>query len=127
MDKLILMRREDILFQKGIKAFNERNFYDAHEYWEELWLDYKLDDSKFIQGLIQLAVSYYHLFNNNLNGAKSMIKKCLGKLENFDKSWGIDVNDLKNQVQDVKNHFNNINYTNEFIDSYIILLKVSHE
>ena len=43
------MGREDILFQKGIKAFNERNFYDAHEYWEELWLDYKLEDSKFIQ------------------------------------------------------------------------------
>ena len=120
------MGKEDILFQKGIKSFNERNFYDAHEYWEELWLDYKLDDSKFIQGLIQLAVSYYHLFNNNLNGAKSMIKKCLGKLENFDKSWGIDVNDLKNQVQDVKYHFNNISYTNEFIDSYIIILKVSH-
>ena len=121
------MGREDILFQKGIKAFNERNFYDAHEYWEELWLDYKLEDSKFIQGLIQLAVSYYHLFNNNLNGAKSMIKKCLGKLENFDKSWGIDVNDLTNQVLDVKNHINNINYTAEFIDSYIIMLKVTHE
>lgn len=41
------MGREDILFQKGIKAFNERNFYDAHEYWEELWLDYKLEDKKF--------------------------------------------------------------------------------
>ena len=121
------MAREDILFQKGIKAFNKRNFYDAHEYWEELWLDYKLEYSKFIQGLIQLAVSYYHLFNNNLNGAKSMIKKSLGKLENFDKSRGIDVNNLKNQVQDVINHFNNISYTNEIIDSYIIILKVKHE
>ena len=121
------MGREDILFQKGVKAFNERNFYDAHEHWEELWLDYKLEDSKFIQGLIQLAVSYYHLFNSNLNGAKSMIKKCLGKLENFDKSRGIDVNDLKNQVQDVKNHINNIDYTGYNIDSYIIKLKVIHE
>ena len=121
------MRREDILFQKGIKAFNEKNFYEAHEYWEELWLDYKLDDSKFIQGLIQLAVSYYHLFNNNLNGAKSMIGKCLGKLDDFDRSWGIDVNDLKNKVQDVKYHFNNINYPHEIIDRYIIILKVSHE
>ena len=127
MDKQIQMGKKDILFKKGIKAFNDRNFYDAHEYWEELWLDYKLEDSKFIQGLIQLAVSYYHLFNNNLNGAKSMIKKCLGKLENFDKSWGINVNDLKNQVQDVKNHINNINYTGDNIDSYIITLKVVHE
>ena len=121
------MGREDILFQKGVKAFNERNFYDAHEYWEELWLDYKLEDSKFVQGLIQLAVSYYHLFNNNLNGAKSIIKKCLVKLENFDKSRGIDVNDLKNQVKDVQCQFNNINYTNEYKDSYIISLNVIHE
>ena len=121
------MEREEILFQKGIKAFNERNFYDAHEYWEEIWLDYKLEDSTFIQGLIQLAVSYYHLFNKNLNGAKSMIKKCLVKLENFDKSRGIDVNDLKNQVKDVQCQFNNINYTNEYKDSYIISLKVIHE
>jgi len=122
------MERKDILFQKGIKAFNDRNFYDAHEYWEELWLNYKLDDSKFIQGLIQLAVSYYHLFNNNLNGAKSMISKCLGKLEkNIDKSWGIDVNELKNKVQDVKKHINNITYIEEINDSYIIILNVSHE
>ena len=120
------MERKDILFQKGIKAFNDRKFYDAHEYWEELWLDYKLDDSKFIQGLIQLAVTYYHLFNNNLNGAKSMIKKCLGKFENFDKSWGIDVNELKNQVQDVQYHFNKIRYMTEFTNSYIIILKASH-
>ena len=56
-----------------------------------------------------------------------MIGKCLGKLDDFDKSWGIDVNDLKNKVQDVKYHFNNINYSHEFIDRYIIMLKVSHE
>ena len=121
------MTKEDELFQKGINAFNKRCFYDAHEYWEELWLDYKLEDSKFIQGLIQLAVSYYHLFNNNLNGAKSMIKKCLGKLENFDKSRGIDVNDLKNQVKDVQKHTNNISISSEFKDSYIILIKVIHD
>ena len=122
-----MIDKKQELFIKGIELFNNKEFYNAHEYWEELWLDYKLDDSKFIQGLIQLAVSYYHLFNNNLNGAKSMIKKCLGKLEDFDKSWGIDVDNLKNEVQDVNIHFNNINNTNEFIDSYIILLKVSHE
>ena len=42
------MYTEDILFQKGIQAFNKKKFYDAHEYWEELWLEYKLDDAKFI-------------------------------------------------------------------------------
>ena len=31
---------KDILFLKGLKSFNESDFYDAHEYWEELWSDY---------------------------------------------------------------------------------------
>ena len=61
------MTKDDQLFNQGIAAFNKRQFYDAHEYWEELWLEYKLDDAKFIQGLIQLAVSYFHFFNKNLN------------------------------------------------------------
>ena len=51
------MTKEDELFNKGIIAFNNRQFYDAHEFWEDLWLNYKLEDAKFIQGLIQLAVS----------------------------------------------------------------------
>ena len=51
------------LFQQGIDSFNKMRFYDAHEYWEELWLEYKLNDALFVQGLIQLAVSYFHFFN----------------------------------------------------------------
>ena len=45
------MTKEETLFQKGMDAFNKRKFYDAHEYWEELWLDYQLNDAMFIQGL----------------------------------------------------------------------------
>ena len=52
------------------------NFIEAHEAWEDLWSDYNLDDKKFIQGLIQLSVSFVHLENNNLNGARSLLKKC---------------------------------------------------
>ena len=121
------MGREDILFQKGIKAFNKRNFYDAHEYWEELWLDYKLEDSKFIQGLIQLAVSYYHLFNNNLNGAKSMIKKCLGKFEGNEIVREIDVGVLKGQIEQVHEYFNSINKYSDITDTYILTLNVIHD
>ena len=35
------------LFLKGIELFKNREFYDAHEYWEKLWLEYQLDDKKF--------------------------------------------------------------------------------
>ena len=121
------MKKEDVLFNKGIEAFNNREFYDAHEYWEELWLDYKLNDAQFIQGLIQLAVSYFHFFNQNLNGARSMLKKCLKKINSIEVARGIDVIELKSQICNVQKYFNKIDNTNDNADSYIILLKVIHE
>ena len=120
------MYTEDILFQKGIQAFNKKKFYDAHEYWEELWLEYKLDDAKFIQGLIQLAVSYFHLFNQNLNGARSMIRKSLGKFESFDKARGMDVAKLSKEVLRVQSYYNDIDKDSVINGSYIIMLKVVH-
>ncbi|SVC63873.1 uncharacterized protein METZ01_LOCUS316727, partial [marine metagenome] len=36
------MKNDVYLFQQGVDAFNNRCFYDAHEFWEELWLEYKL-------------------------------------------------------------------------------------
>ena len=81
------------LFDSGLKLFNDRKFYDAHEYWEELWLEYRLIDKKFIQALIQLTVAYYHLSTGNIKGAKSLLNKSLNKMEMFAPSnRGIDVN-----------------------------------
>ena len=117
------MSKQDQLFKQGIKAFNERKFYDAHEYWEELWLEYKLEDAKFIQGLIQLAVSYFHLFNQNLKGTRSMIRKCLGKFKFFDTVRGMDVKELIEMIERVQVHLNTINNTSDIEDSYIIKLK----
>ena len=121
------MTKEDELFNKGVIAFNNRQFYDAHEFWEDLWLNYKLEDAKFVQGLIQLAVSYFHFFNKNLNGARSMMKKCLTKFEPYQRVRGVDVISLKTQIIRVQNYFNEIEDTSIIEDSYIITLKVIHE
>tara|TARA_B110000438_G_scaffold302321_1_gene359667 strand:+ start:167 stop:532 length:366 start_codon:yes stop_codon:yes gene_type:complete len=121
------MGSEIELFNKGIDAFNNRNYYDAHEYWEEIWIDYKLQDARFIQGLIQLSVSYFHYFNANLKGAKSMLRKCLTKFEGYKVVRGIDVESLVLEIlllqldyQDKEN--NSINK-----DIYTISLKVLDE
>ena len=121
------MTKEEKLFNKGIIAFNNRQYYDAHEFWEDLWLNYKLEDAKFVQGLIQLAVSYFHFFNKNLNGARSMMKKCLTKFEPYQNERGMDIQGLKKQIITVQNYFNEIMDTSYIADSYIIVLKVKHE
>ena len=74
---------EDKLFIKGIGLFNQKKFYDAHESWEELWSEYRLKDEMFIQGLIQLAVAYFHITNLNLKGSRNLFNKCLPKLKKF--------------------------------------------
>ena len=122
-----LMQNEKDIFKKGVLAFNEKRFYDAHEYWEDLWVNHKLKDAKFIQGLIQLAVSYFHLFNQNLNGARSMIRKSRGKFDSFETVRGINVLDLIDEIKRVDEHMNNIDEVSYFKDNYIISLKVNYE
>ena len=71
---------KEALFQKGLMEYEKGDYFEAHEAWEDLWSDYNLSDRKFIQGLIQLAVSFVHLRNGNMNGARSLLKKCSEKL-----------------------------------------------
>ena len=120
------LKKEEQLFTDGMYAFNSRKFYDAHEFWEELWLDYKLEDAKCIQGLIQLAVSYFHLFNDNLKGARSMIRKSLTKFQDFKSCRGIDISRLIEEIEGVQTHFNHIDKKSDIKDIYIITLKVIH-
>ena len=87
------------LFKDGIKAFESHRFYDAHEYWEDLWSDYRLVDAKFIQGLIQLAVGYFHITNLNRNGAKGLFNKCIPKLELYSPKYkDIDIDNILESI-----------------------------
>ena len=61
------------LFQEDLKHYRTGDYFEAHESWEELWSDYYLMDRKFIQGLIQLSVSFVHLETGNIKGAKSLL------------------------------------------------------
>ena len=102
------------LFQAGLKFFNDKNFYDAHEKWEDLWSDYYLKDRLFIQGLIQLSVSFVHLKNNNMNGAKSLLNKCKQKFEGFDIQRGIDVKKLLISIEKVQDNYDHIKSSEDF-------------
>ncbi len=87
------------LFQNGLTCFKNGSFFDAHEEWETLWSDYYLPDRDFIQGLIQLSVSFVHLSNGNLIGTKSLLKKCQKKFNNFSGDCrGINVDNLKKDL-----------------------------
>lgn len=53
----------------GIVYFNERDFFEAHEVWEDLWGETSGPERRFYQALIQAAVALHHFGNGNLKGA----------------------------------------------------------
>ena len=45
--------------ERGAALFNEGLFWEAHEAWEEAWLELEDQPKLFLQGLIQIAAGYY--------------------------------------------------------------------
>ena len=98
--------KKEQLFFDGLQAYEEKDFFEAHELWEELWSEYYLDDKTFIQGLIQLAVSFVHLGNGNLKGAKSLLKKSTDKFSSYSGLHrGINIDKLKQQIVIIINEY----------------------
>jgi hypothetical protein len=64
----------DPRYLAGILFFNERDFFEAHEVWEDLWADSGAPERRFYQGLIQAAVGLYHFGNGNLGGAAKLYR-----------------------------------------------------
>ena len=68
---------------EGIELFNDSDFFAAHDFFEDLWMEAKKNDKLFYQGLVQVSVGCFHLICGNFNGAKSQISKGINKLLDF--------------------------------------------
>ncbi|MCE2484868.1 MAG: DUF309 domain-containing protein [Desulfurellaceae bacterium] len=66
--------------RKGVLLFNHRLFFEVHEVLEAQWIQEVDPERRFLQGLIQIAVAFYHLGNHNLNGALSLLGDGLDKI-----------------------------------------------
>jgi uncharacterized protein len=86
---------ENQQFERGIAHFNEREFFEAHEVWEEIWLRAPVPEKRFLQGLIQVAAALHHSQRGNSRGTKSLLAAGLAKLGGFPVSYrGIDLKRL---------------------------------
>lgn len=70
-------------FARGIEEFNQRLFFECHETLEGVWQKHEDSDRELIQGIIQIAVGYYHLLNDNSVGALKLLRRGLGRVEKF--------------------------------------------
>ncbi len=70
----------ELAVRKGAMLFNHRLFFEVHEVLEAQWIHEVDPERRFLQGLIQIAVAFYHLGNRNLRGAVSLLGDGLDKI-----------------------------------------------
>jgi uncharacterized protein len=87
-------------FERGIAYFNAREFFKAHEAWEELWLHAPAAEKPFLQGIIQIAAGFHHFARGNPRGASSLLAAGIRKISHYPGAHrGIDVARLQREAQ----------------------------
>lgn len=68
-------------FDQACQLFDAREYFEAHEVWEELWNEAQGARHAYLQGLIQVAAALHHAQNNNVNGCRKLFASALGYLK----------------------------------------------
>jgi predicted metal-dependent hydrolase len=85
-------------FWQGIEEFNQQKFYNCHDTLEALWMEAGEPQKKFYQGILQIAVSCYHLSNRNWRGAVILLGEGTRKLTEYQPAYEeINVSQLVEQ------------------------------
>jgi predicted metal-dependent hydrolase len=90
----------DARYLAGILFFNSRDFFEAHEVWESLWMHCAGPERRFYQSLIQAAVALYHFGYGNLRGALKLYHSSRRYMDAYGSQYlGLDVSQFWEQMQ----------------------------
>ena len=78
-------------FWEGVEQFNQQEFYACHDTLEAIWMEAMEPQRTFYQGILQIAVAFYHLDNANLRGATILLGEGLNRLRRYQPTYA-DVN-----------------------------------
>ena len=97
-----LLTAEDLAaLRRGVGQFNSGHYFECHDTLEEIWSGTRGPARDFLQGLIQVAVAYYHLSNGNAGGARSLFGRALRRLEGHGRRClGIDLESVRTDARD---------------------------
>ena len=82
----------DPRYLEGIDHFNRGEYFEAHEVWEDFWVEVMDERKGFLHGLVQAAVTLHHARRGNFGGARSLYARMANNLEAYRPSyWGLSV------------------------------------
>tara|TARA_B100000700_G_C14797692_1_gene738992 strand:- start:107 stop:508 length:402 start_codon:yes stop_codon:yes gene_type:complete len=72
---------DNLKLEEAVRLFNQREWYLAHDAFEEIWHETYGPERIIIQALVQISVAEVHLESGNTNGAKILFGEGLGRLK----------------------------------------------
>ncbi|CAL0323352.1 unnamed protein product [Lupinus luteus] len=75
-------------FDEAVALFNGGEYYKCHDYLEALWNNAEEPSRTLIHGILQCAVGFHHLLNQNHRGAMMQLGEGLCKLRKMEFSDG---------------------------------------
>lgn len=85
---------------KGIRSFNEGDFFGAHEAWEGEWRNAgESPEKRFLQGMIMVAAALYHFIKKEAAGTAKLLERAIEVLNaNKEAAIAIDKEDFLSAV-----------------------------
>ena len=77
---------------RGLGLIREGAFFEAHEELEDEWRTAPAAERDFLQGLVHVAVAWYHAGRGNLPGCERQLEKATRRLGPYEpRHRGVDV------------------------------------
>lgn len=73
---------------EGLRCYRNREFFEAHEHWEAVWLRSAEPEKTFLQALIQTTAAFHHFQRKNYIGAASLLRGALRRLQPYPVEFG---------------------------------------
>jgi len=87
-------------FEEGLAHFNAKKFFEAHEFWEEIWLVEPEPDKTFLEGLIQITAAFHHRQRGNPEGLELLLAAGVVKLLRFPEDHrGLAIGELRENAK----------------------------
>ena len=86
-------------FFEGVAEFNRQEFFQCHETLESVWKDETGATRELTQGIIQIAVGYYHYLRGNTKGALKLLRRGVERVEKYlPACYGLNLTKLSQAV-----------------------------
>ena len=84
---------------EGLACYGRREFFEAHEHWELVWLRLDEPEKSFVQAIIQISAAFHHLRQGNDVGALSLLRRAQRRLAVSPATFGgIAVEPLRREI-----------------------------